>query len=92
MKDIPINAFLFTTNYTDIYAVGEFKAANAGVFHDILVEDCNVLNTKKATFKVEGMPGAEHHNITLRNVNIWGGVNEEITNGKNILQENVIYK
>ncbi len=91
MKDIPINAFLFTTNYTDIYAVGEFKETNAGVFHDILVEDCNVLNTKKAAFKVEGMPNAKHYNITLRNVNIRGGVKEEINNGENILQENVIY-
>ncbi len=91
MKDILINAFLFTTNYTDIYAVGEFKATNAGIFYNMLVEDCNVQNTKKATFKIEGMEIAKHHDITLRNVKIINGVDEEIKNAENITQENVTY-
>ena len=91
MKDIKNNAFLFTTKYTDAYAAGKFAEASAGVFHDILVEDCNVLNTKKATFKIDGLEGAEHHDITLRNINIINGVPEEIKHAKNIKQENVKY-
>lgn len=91
MKNIKGNAFLFTTNYTDEYAVGKFAASKAGVFHDMLIEDCNVLNTKKETLEIAGMPGAEHHDITLRNIKVINGVAEKIQNGKNIKQENVTY-
>lgn len=91
MKNIHNNAFLFTTNYTDEFAVGKFKAANAGVFHDMLVEDCVVQGTKKATFKIYGMPGAEHYNITLRNVKIINGKKQELKDYKNVVQENVTY-
>ena len=91
MKNIKNNAFLFTTNYTDDYAVGKFKAANAGVFHDMLIEDCAVQGTKKATFKIYGMPGAEHYNITLRNIKIINGKKQELKDYKNVVQENVVY-
>ena len=37
------------------------------------------------------MPGAEHHDITLRNIKVINGVAEKIQNGKNIKQENVTY-
>ena len=50
-----------------------------------------MLNTKKATFKIDGLEGAEHHDITLRNINIINGVPEEIKHAKNIKQENVKY-
>ncbi|MBP3723181.1 MAG: glycoside hydrolase family 28 protein [Selenomonadaceae bacterium] len=91
MKNIKNNAFLFTTNYTDEFAIGKFKATNAGVFHDMLVEDCVVQGTKKATFKIYGMPGAEHYNITLRNVKIINGKKQELKDYKNVVQENVTY-
>lgn len=91
MKNIKNNAFLFTTNYTDDYAVGKFKASNAGVFYNMLIEDCAVQGTKKATFKIYGMPGAEHHDITLRNVKIINGKKEELKDYKNVVQENVTY-
>ncbi len=91
MKDILKNAFLFTTKYTDTNAVGKFKSTDAGVFYDILIEDCNVLNTKKATLQIEGMENAEHHDITLRNICIVNGQKESIKHAKNIQQENVTY-
>lgn len=91
MKNIKNNAFLFTTNYTDTNAVGKFKGKEAGVFHDILIEDCAVEGTKKATFQVYGLPGAEHHDLTLRNIKVINGVAESIKDGKNIKQENVTY-
>ena len=91
MKNIKNNAFLFTTNYTDDYAVGKFKSADAGVFHDVLIEDCEVQGTQKAAFKIYGMPGAEHHDITLRNVKIINGKKQELKDYKNVTQENVVY-
>ena len=91
MKNIKNNAFLFTTNYTDAFAVGKFKSADAGVFYNMLIEDCVVQGTKKATFKIYGMPGAEHHDITLRNVKIINGKKEELKDYKNVKQENVVY-
>lgn len=91
MKNIKNNAFLFTTNYTDAFAVGKFKSADAGVFYNMLIEDCVVQGTKKATFKIYGMPGAEHRDITLRNVKIINGKKQELKDYKNVVQENVTY-
>lgn len=92
LKDIKNNAFLFTTNYKDENAVGKYAGANAGVFKDMLIEDCNVLNTKKAAFEIEGMPGGEHHDITLRNVRIINGGAQKLQHAQNIRQENVVYE
>lgn len=92
MKDISNNAFLVTTKYTDAYAVGTFTPADAGVFHDLLIEDCRVLNTKKASLSIYGVENGRHHDITLRNVTIYNGKDEEITNADNVKQENVVYE
>lgn len=92
MKNIGEEAFLFTTKYADIYAAGSFTPAPAGVFHDILIEDCAVLNTKKATLSIYGSESGKHHDITLRNVRIYNGKDEEISNAENITQENVTYE
>ena len=92
MKDIPKQAFLFTTKYTDTNAVGKFSGANPGVFKNMLIEDCAVMNTKKEGLRVEGMPGYEHHDITLRNVRMINTKPDKVINGKNINYENVTTK
>ena len=58
----------------------------------MLIEDCNVLNTKKAAFEIEGMPGGEHHDITLRKVRIINGGAQKLQHAQNIRQENVAYE
>ncbi len=92
MKDMTQQAFLFTTKYTDTNDVGKFSGANPGVFKDMLIEDCAVQNTRKEGLRVEGMPGYEHHDITLRNVRMLNTKPDKVINGKNINYENVTTK
>lgn len=91
MKNIKNNAFLFTTNYKDEFAEGKFNPADAGIFYNMLIEDCAVHTTKKPTLQIYGLKGAEHHDITLRNVKIYNGVKESLKDYKNLTQENVEY-
>lgn len=92
LKDIKKQAFIFTTNYTDINAVGKFKGVDAGEFKNLLIEDCNVENTGKAGLEIEGVEGKPHHDITLRRVHFKNAKPDKLSNYANLNKEDVTYE
>jgi len=84
MKAMKRQAFVFTTAYTDANAVGDFEQADAGQFHDIVIEDCNVDGTGGPAIEVDGLEEMPHKNITFRNIhftNVQPNKSEYLENG-----------
>lgn len=91
-KDMMRQAFLFTTQYKDTSSLNSFQGSQPGIFHDMLIEDCAVQGTGQEGLRVFGLPGAEHHDITLRNVRMLNTKPNQVVNGKNINYDNVTHK
>ncbi|SFA93994.1 glycoside hydrolase family 28 protein [Selenomonas ruminantium] len=89
-RNLKKNFFIATTAYNDPNANKDFpKAAKAGCFYNIRLEDCTVEKTGKAAIEIVGLPEAKHHDIVFKNITIDHGQPWIIINAENIVFENV---
>ena len=89
-RNLTKNFFIATTAYNDPNAKTDFpKAAKAGCFYNIRLEDCTVEKTGKAAIEIVGLPEAKHHDIVFKNITIDHGQPWIITNAEDIDFDNV---
>ena len=91
MKSLQQQGFIFTTAYTDQNAVINFQPAEAGQFHDITIENCNIDGTGGPAIEVDGLPEMPHKNITFRNVHFINTQPNKISHLENGIFDNVTY-
>ena len=89
-RNLTKNFFIATTAYNDPNAKTDFpKAAKAGCFYNIRLEDCTVEKTGKAAIEIVGLPEAKHHDICFKNIMIDHGQPWIITNAEDLDFDNV---
>jgi exo-poly-alpha-galacturonosidase len=72
LKDIKLQAFIFTSAYSDPNAVVEFEPASApGRFKDITIKNCTVDTTGAPAIEVAGVSNGFHENINFENVKFY---------------------
>jgi exo-poly-alpha-galacturonosidase len=92
LKNIQLQAFIFTSAYSDPNAVMEFEpAAQPGRFKDIRVQNCTIDGTGKASIEVAGNANGYHENINFENVRFLHANPAQIDYMKNSSFKNVVF-
>lgn len=92
LKDIKLQAFIFTSAYSDPNAVMEFEpAVQPGRFKDISIKNCTVDGTGKSSIEVAGTPDGYHENINFENVRFLNAKQAKIDYMKNSTFKNVVF-
>jgi exo-poly-alpha-galacturonosidase len=92
MKDIGVQAFIFTSAYSDPNAAVSVEPAQVlGYFRNIRVENVTVDGVKKASIEVVGVDGQAHRDIHFKNVHFLRGTKTSITQLQDSTFDNVVF-
>jgi len=93
MKNIRLQAFIFTSGYSDPNAVVEYpKAKTPGQFKNIRIENCTIDGAGGAAIEVQGLENAFHENLIFSNLLFKNTKPMQLNYLKNASFENIVFE